>query len=83
MYNSNQDREKIAQIIFEKFNIFNVHVEPQPIMTLFSTSKTTELIFESGDYNTQIVPIFEGFIIPQGVVTTTHSGKQSLIISFL
>ena len=76
IFNSNRNREKIAQIMFEKFNIFNIHIEPQPTMTLFSTSKTTGLVFESGDYNTQIVPIFEGYIIPQGVATTSLSGKS-------
>jgi len=75
IYNSNENREKIAQIMFEKFNIFNIHIEPQPTMTLFSTSKTTGLIFESGDSVTQIVPIYEGYIIPQGVTSTSLSGK--------
>jgi actin-related protein len=75
IYNSNSDREKIAQIMFEKFNIFNIHIEPQPTMTLFSTSKTTGLIFESGDSCTQIVPIFEGYIIPQGVTSTPLAGR--------
>ena len=34
-----KERETIAQILFEKFNIYHLHFEPQSIMTLYSTSK--------------------------------------------
>ena len=32
-------------------------------MTLYSTSKTSGLIVNSGEISTEIVPIYEGFII--------------------
>ena len=53
--------------MFEKFNIFNFHTEPQPIMTLYSTTKTSGLIVESGAGSTQVVPIYEGYILSNAV----------------
>ena len=58
-----KEQETIAEILFEKFKIFNLHFEPQSIMSLFSTSQTSGVIVNSGDIFTEIVPIYEGYII--------------------
>ena len=58
-----KEQETIAQILFEKFKIFNLHFEPQSTMSLYSTSKTSGLIVNSGEMSTEIVPIYEGYII--------------------
>ena len=63
IFTSIKEQETIAQILFEKFQIFNLHFEPQSVMTLYSTSKTSGLIVNSGEISTEIVPIYEGFII--------------------
>ncbi len=76
LYSSNEDKEKAAQIIFEKFNAFNFHIEPQPIMTLYSTTKTTGLIVESGAGTTQIVPIYEGYIISNSIQYSEIGGES-------
>jgi actin len=72
---SNLEREKVAEILFEKFSIFNIHIEPQPVMTLYSTTKTSGLIVESSESMTQIVPIYEGYIIPQGIRSNPIGGE--------
>lgn len=63
IFTSIKEQETMAQILFEKFQIFNLHFEPQSVMTLYSTSKTSGLIVNSGEISTEIVPIYEGFII--------------------
>jgi actin len=73
---SNSDREKIAEIMFEKFSVFNIHMEPQPVMTLFATSKSSGIIIESGESMTHIVPVYESYIIPQGVRTNNTAGAK-------
>ena len=50
---STKEREAIAQILFEKFNIYHLHFEPQSIMTLYSTSKTSGLVVEYISRNLQ------------------------------
>ena len=63
IFTSIKEQEIIAQILFEKFKIFNLHFEPQSVMALYSTSKTSGLIINSGEISTEIVPIYEGYII--------------------
>lgn len=75
IHNSNKEREKIAEIMFEKFSIFNIHIEPQQVMSLYSTTKTSGLIIESGEGSTEIVPIYEGYIIPQGIRSSPIAGE--------
>jgi actin, other eukaryote len=75
IHSSNKEREKIAEIMFEKFSIFNIHIEPQQVMSLYSTTKTSGLIIESGEGSTEIVPIYEGYIIPQGIRSSPIAGE--------
>lgn len=75
LYTSDEEREKIAEILFENFSVFNIHFEPQPVMTLYSTAKTSGLIVESSESMTQVVPIFEGYVIPQGVQSIPLGGE--------
>lgn len=76
IFTSSKERETIAQILFEKFNIYQLHFEPQSIMTLYSTSKISGLIVQSGEMSTEIVPIIEGYIISQGICNFPISGHQ-------
>jgi len=73
---STKEREAIAHILFEKFDVYNLHFEPQSIMTLYSTSKTSGLIVDSGEISTEIVPIIEGYIISQGICNFPIGGCQ-------
>ena len=63
IFTSTKEHETIAQILFEKFKIYNLHFEPQSVMSLYSTSKSSGLVVNSGEMFTEIVPIYEGYII--------------------
>ena len=76
IYTSVKERQTIAQILFEKFNVYHVHFEPQSIMALYSTSKTSGLVVNSGEISTEIVPIIEGYIISQGIYDFPIAGKE-------
>ena len=76
IYSSSKERQTIAQILFEKFNVYHVHFEPQSIMALYSTSKVSGLVVNSGEISTEIVPIIEGYIISQGIVNYPIAGKE-------
>ena len=76
IYTSTKERQTIAQILFEKFNVYHVHFEPQSIMSLYSTSKTSGLVVNSGEISTEIVPIIEGYIISQGIYNFPIAGKE-------
>lgn len=63
IFTSLKEQEIIVQILFEKFKIYNLHFEPQSVMSLYSTSKSSGLMINSGEMLTEIVPIYEGYII--------------------
>lgn len=75
LYSTTKERVTIAEILYEKFRIYSLHFEPQSVMSLYSTAKTSGVVLESGEIITEVVPIFEGYVIPQGVCTSNIAGK--------
>lgn len=76
LYTPLKERDAIARILFEKFRLYNIHFEPQSIMSLYSTSKTSGIIVNSGEIETEIVPIYEGYIIPVGISSYPLGGRD-------
>ena len=53
-------REKMAEVMFESFNIPQLYINIQAILSLYSTGRTTGVVLDSGDGVTHIVPVYEG-----------------------
>ncbi len=47
--NLKANREKMAQIMFDTFNVPALYVGIQPVLSLYSTGRTTGIVCESGD----------------------------------
>ena len=75
------NREKITQIMFEKFNVQGLFICIRPILSLYCVGKTSALVLESGDDVTQIVPINEGYYFPYSITKSNLGGK--LVTNFL
>lgn len=75
LFTSLEEKEAIAKMLFEKFTVYNIHMQPQSILTLYSTAKTSGLIIQSGEIETEIIPIYEGYILSQGIITSPIAGK--------
>lgn len=76
LFTTEKERDAIAKILFEKFNVCQIHIEPQSVIALYSTAKQSGLIVDSGEIFTTIVPIYEGYVIPNAVVTSPIAGKE-------
>ena len=61
---SRADREKMAEIMFETFNVPGLYVGSQSVFSLYASGRTRGLVLEIGDGVTHAVPIFEGFALP-------------------
>ncbi|OHT12230.1 Actin, nonmuscle [Tritrichomonas foetus] len=70
------NREKTTQIFFETFNVPGFFVEVSAILSLFSTGRTTGLVFESGDGVSQVVPIYEGFALQHATERHNFAGSD-------
>jgi len=73
--NPKANREKMVQIMFETFEVQNIYVAIQAVMSLYSAGRTTGLVTDSGDGVTHTVPVFEGFSLPHAVEKMEIAGR--------
>jgi len=69
------NREKMAEIMFETFNVPNFFAAIQALMSLYSSGRTTGLVVDSGDGVTHTVPVFEGYSIPHAIFRMDIAGR--------
>ena len=74
--NPKENREKMAQIIFETFNTHGLYIAIQPVLSLYSIGKLNGLVSDSGEGITQIVPVFDGFSLPHAINKIDLAGKD-------
>ena len=74
--NPKANREKMVQVLFETFNVANLYVAIQAVMSLYSAGRTTGLVTDSGDGVTHTVPVFEGFQLPHAVEKMEIAGRM-------
>jgi len=73
--NPKANREKMVEIMFETFEVQNIYVAIQAVMSLYSAGRTTGLVVDSGDGVTHTVPVFEGFSLPHAVEKMEIAGR--------
>ena len=69
------NREKITQIMFEKFNVQGLFISVQALLSMYSVGKTTGLVVDSGDDVTNVVPIIEGYSFPYTISKVNFGGR--------
>ena len=76
LHNQDSNREKIAEILFEKIGVPALIFGSQPLLSLFSTAYTTGVILESGDAITQSCVSYEGYLIPSSCFRYDYGGRD-------
>jgi actin len=74
--NPKPNRKKMAQIMFETFNVPSFYVACQAVLSLFSSGRATGIVVEMGDGVTQIVPIYEGYFLPDTITRMNFAGSD-------
>ena len=74
--NPRANRDKMAQIMFETFNVPNFYISLQPVLSLYSVGKFTGFVLDSRDWATHAVPIFDGFSLPHAIMSLDIAGKE-------
>lgn len=68
-FNPPENRENVAEIMFETFNVKGLFIGVQAVFALISSSGIAEnvsytgTVLDSGDGVTHIIPVVDGFII--------------------
>ena len=74
LLNPKENREKISEILFEKYGIPALVFGSQPPLSLFSSSSTTGVVLESGESVSQICSINDGYAIPCSFMRSNFGG---------
>lgn len=74
--NPRKNRVKMAEVLFDTFNVPAFYCATQGIMALFAYGKVTGLVLDSGDGVTHALPIFEGYSVQRGIRRLDIAGRN-------
>ncbi|XP_069125171.1 actin-like [Argopecten irradians] len=76
MTNTKVNKEKVVQMLFERFNVPSVFLGLTNVLSLYSTGKLNGVGMESGAEVSNCVAIYQGYAMLDSVVSTDLTGKQ-------
>ncbi|GFP99004.1 actin-related protein 2 [Phtheirospermum japonicum] len=79
--NPSKNREKMVEIMFEKYNFSGVFIQIQAVLTLYAQGLLTGLVIDSGDGVTHVVPVVDGYSFPHLTKRMNVAGRH--ITSYL
>ena len=74
--NPKENKEKLAQIIFENFNAQGLYIALESLLSLFSAGKDTGISVDIGDGISHFVPIYYGCSIPHAMIRINLAGRD-------
>ena len=74
--NPKRNREEMAAIMFESFNVPGLYIAIQAVLSLYSAGKYTGIVCDSGDGVTNFVPIFDGYALPHSILRMDLAGRD-------
>ena len=74
--NPKENREKMASIMFETFDVLGLYIAIQAVLSLYSAGKFTGIVCDSGDGVSHFVPIFDGYSLPHSILRLDLAGRD-------
>ena len=66
----------MIQIMFETFSVPSFYVGIQAVLSLYSSGRTTGIVFDAGDGVSHTVPIYEGYSLPHAIMRLNLAGRD-------
>lgn len=67
-WNTKEKREKLTEILFEKYHIPAFFLCKNAVLSAFAHGRSTGLVLDSGATHTSAVPVHDGYVLQKGVV---------------
>mmetsp|Transcript_47449 Transcript_47449/g.34733 ORF Transcript_47449/g.34733 Transcript_47449/m.34733 type:complete len:206 (+) Transcript_47449:36-653(+) len=75
-FNSKENKQKVAEVMFEKFRVKELAILNTAVLSLFSTGRTSGIVVESGEGLSYTVPVFEGYALPHAMHKLDIAGQD-------
>jgi len=73
--NSKDGRERMTNILFEKFQLPNAYISAQPMLSMYGAGRTTGITIDVGEDFIHCVPIVEGYPVLYNAQKIPAGGK--------
>jgi actin-related protein len=73
--NTKQKREKLCEIIFEKFNAPGFYISPNGVLSAFANNRTSGLVLDCGATHTTAIPIHDGYVLNKAIAQSPLGGE--------
>eukprot|EP00924_Labyrinthula_sp_SR-Ha-C_P005590 snap_masked-scaffold_131-processed-gene-0.6-mRNA-1 protein AED:0.03 eAED:0.03 QI:0/0/0/0.5/1/1/2/0/355 len=74
--NPKKHRERLTEMMFDVFNVPATYIAITSTLSLYSSGRTTGVVFESGYETSFSVPIYEGYALPHAMDRLDYGGKD-------
>lgn len=74
--NPKSNREKMAQVMFETFNVPAMFVAIQAVLAMYSSGRATGLVVDIGASQAHIVPIYKGYVLYHAMQRWELAGRD-------
>ncbi|KAH7858898.1 hypothetical protein Vadar_029185 [Vaccinium darrowii] len=73
--NTQQQREKTAELMFEKYKVPALFLAKNAVLTSFASGRATSLVVDSGGGLTTIAPVHDGYVLQKAVQSSPIGGE--------
>lgn len=75
-HNPKKNREKIIEVMFEKYSFPASYIAIQGVLSLYSSGRTSGIVVDIGDGVSHTVPIYEGYHVSHAVNRYDIAGRD-------
>lgn len=73
--NTKQKREKMCELVFEKFQAPGFYMSKNGVLSAFANNRTSGLVLDCGAIHTTAIPIHDGYVLQKAVAQSPIGGE--------
>lgn len=74
--NETHRREKLTELMFEKYDVPAFFLAKSAVLAAFSLGRSTGLVLDSGASHTTVTPVLDGYILNKSVKKSSIGGNM-------